>query len=150
MLTADAYLAELVRALGPGLDTEALDAILVSIFRGLKTDTVDLIHRLRGAGVPVACFSNTHAVHWRYLVRELQVDRLFDVTLCSFQEQVVKPHPESFARAAEKLGSEPGAILFADDRADNVVGAEAAGMRAHRFTDAAAMERWLAGHGVVA
>ena len=98
----------------------------------------------------MACFSNTHAVHWRYLIGELQVDRLFDVTVCSFQERVVKPHPASYVRAAERLGSDPGAILFADDRAVNVTAAEAAGMRAHCFTDAAGMERWLAEQGVVA
>jgi FMN hydrolase / 5-amino-6-(5-phospho-D-ribitylamino)uracil phosphatase len=46
---------------------------------------------------------------------------------------VRKPDPAFYRRLLQRIGHEPAACLFVDDREDNCAGAEAAGMLAHRF-----------------
>jgi HAD superfamily hydrolase (TIGR01509 family) len=46
---------------------------------------------------------------------------------------VVKPDPKIFALTVEKLGVQAGEAIFVDDMADNVKGAEQAGLHAILF-----------------
>ena len=62
---------------------------------------------------------------------------------------MLKPDPAIYALALARFGVRAADALFVDDRADNVAGAEAAGMRAHRFTDAAALRTVLEAHGLL-
>jgi putative hydrolase of the HAD superfamily len=50
-----------------------------------------------------------------------------------------KPGKEIYLRALDILGVMPGRVLFIDDRAENAAAAEAAGMKAIRFTGAGAL-----------
>ena len=59
-----------------------------------------------------------------------------------------KPDPSFYARLLERIGRRPQDCLFVDDREDNCEGARAAGMRAHRFTTAAELRRWLRTEGL--
>jgi putative hydrolase of the HAD superfamily len=61
---------------------------------------------------------------------------LLDVAVYSCSEEVAKPDPRVFALAAERLGVAPTTCLFVDDVAENLVGAEQAGMRAVQIGDA--------------
>jgi HAD superfamily hydrolase (TIGR01509 family) len=47
--------------------------------------------------------------------------------------QAAKPDPECFRRCLRALGAAPGEVLFVDDLAQNVAGAELAGLSAHRY-----------------
>ena len=55
---------------------------------------------------------------------------LLDVAVYSCSEEVAKPDPRVFLLAAERLEVAPAECLFVDDVAENLVGAEHAGMRA--------------------
>lgn len=54
----------------------------------------------------------------------------FDATVISTQIGATKPDPRMYAAILQKLDAEPGDCLFVDDRVVNLVGAQAAGMRA--------------------
>lgn len=53
----------------------------------------------------------------------------------SHRLRTTKPDPAIYAYAANGLGVAPEEILFIDDRADNIKGARAAGMRAIQYLD---------------
>ncbi|MEU7742496.1 HAD family phosphatase [Nonomuraea sp. NPDC049158] len=56
---------------------------------------------------------------------------------------LVKPNREIFDRMAADLDADPAEIVFIDDRAENVAGAEHAGMTGIRFTSAEALREAL-------
>ena len=63
----------------------------------------------------------------------------FKVAFSSCYVGLRKPEPAMYRRAIDILGCPPQRILFIDDREENVAGAAAAGIRAVRFTGAAAL-----------
>jgi putative hydrolase of the HAD superfamily len=67
----------------------------------------------------------------------------FDVALSSCYLGMRKPEPAIYRRALDILGRPAERILFIDDRAENVVGAMVAGMKAIRFEGAEALRRQL-------
>jgi len=58
----------------------------------------------------------------------------FDVIVYSCEEGVCKPDPEIYRRALERLSVAPEEAVFIDDKADNVAGARAAGLKALQYT----------------
>lgn len=61
--------------------------------------------------------------------------QLFDTVVLSGEVGLIKPHPEIFHIAAERLGYAPGECVMIDDREDNCSGADAAGMQAIFYQD---------------
>jgi putative hydrolase of the HAD superfamily len=57
----------------------------------------------------------------------------FDALVYSCRIGVAKPDPRAFEICAERLGVEPGDVLFFDDTERNVLAAREAGMRAEVF-----------------
>lgn len=68
-----------------------------------------------------------------------EVTRRFDALAFSCVLGQTKPRREAFEGALAMLGAEPGSTLFVDDSARNVEAAGELGIRAVRFTDAAAL-----------
>ena len=54
----------------------------------------------------------------------------FDAAVISTQVGAIKPDPRMYAAILEAMRAEPGDCLFVDDKAENLEGAVAAGMRA--------------------
>ena len=75
--------------------------------------------------------------------------KYFQVALSSCYLGLRKPEPAIFQRALDILGRPAERILFIDDRAENVAGAEAAGLRAIRFEGAESLRRELVSLGVL-
>jgi putative hydrolase of the HAD superfamily len=72
-----------------------------------------------------------------------------EVALSSCYLGLRKPDPAIYYRALDILGGPAERILFIDDRAENVAGAEAVGMKAIRFEGADALRRTLETLGVL-
>ena len=62
-------------------------------------------------------------------------DRFRDV-IVSGTERLTKPDAAIYLLAIERFGMPAEALLFVDDSAKNVAGAEAVGIRGHLFRDA--------------
>ena len=58
---------------------------------------------------------------------------LFDVTVLSSDVGMLKPFPEIYQLASERIGVPPSGCIFVDDSEDNCAGADAAGMRPVRY-----------------
>lgn len=79
----------------------------------------------------VSNISSRARLDQRFLPGEL--DRLFDVVIASGDVGYIKPQPEIFHIAAERLGVAPEACVMLDDVADFCDGARAVGMQAIQF-----------------
>jgi putative hydrolase of the HAD superfamily len=61
----------------------------------------------------------------------------------SYEFQTKKPNPESYRRLLARIGIEPQAAWFTDDKKSNVEGARIAGLHAHHFVSTAQLRREL-------
>ena len=112
--------------------------------------SLDLVARLDAAGVPLFAITNFGHEFWQaFRPTQPVFDRFHDI-IVSGTERLVKPDPAIFALAIERFGIDPAGALFVDDNAANVAGAEAAGIAAHLFRDAAGLEAELAARGFLA
>lgn len=73
---------------------------------------------------------------------------LFETTVISSEERVVKPDPRIYQITLQKLGLSPDAVLFIDDRPVNLAGAETLGIRGIQFESLPKLKADLAGFGV--
>lgn len=148
-IDARTFHAALSRELISPPDFETLMVALERMLRGEKVATAALVARLSRRH-RVACYSNTNAVHWRYIRREFGFFAHFDRAFASQEIGYAKPDPRGFAAVAAALAAAPGECLLIDDRPINVEGARAAGWQGLAFRDAATLEADLAALRVTA
>ncbi|RFB78847.1 HAD family hydrolase [Methylovirgula sp. 4M-Z18] len=101
--------------------------------------------------VGIGIFSNNSLLFRRNLAAiypELTV--LFgDNILVSADVRACKPAAEAFLAALRRVDAEPSTTLFIDDHAENVTGAEKAGLHGHVFMDAPHLWQRLHAEGVL-
>lgn len=111
--------------------------------------SVRLLRALRARGVPVYALSNFGAETFAMAERTYPFLRDFDRRYISAHMGVIKPAPEIYARVEDDCGHPPEALLFVDDRADNIAAARARGWHGHVFTDAEGWARDLVARGLL-
>ena len=74
--------------------------------------------------------------------------RLQDIVVSGF-EGVIKPEPRIFQIACERIGLDPGQMLFVDDSRANIDAARALGFDTHLFEDPAGLRPALEGRGLL-
>lgn len=119
----DAFAAALVEA---GGKVEAR-GLLAGLGAHLELDPlmIDLVRRIRAAGVPAALVSNSLG---RDCYSRIDRDELFDVSVISAQVGVRKPSREIYRIACARLGVAPDECLLVDDLEHNLVGAARLGI----------------------
>ena len=110
-----------------------------------------IVDELDAACVPLFAITNFSHEFWPpFRAREAALfDRFRDVVV-SGDEKLVKPDAAIYRLALERFGLEAADAVFIDDNDANVAGAEAVGLIAVRFTDAAALRARLAELGLLA
>ena len=109
-----------------------------------------IVEALDARGVPLFAITNFSADFWPpFHEREQAFFRRFRDIVVSGEEKLLKPDPAIYYRALGRFGLKPAEALFVDDRAINVEGAEAVGMKAHLFTDAAGLRHRLEAEGLL-
>ncbi len=111
--------------------------------------SVRLMKGLRASGVPVFSLTNfgiesfDHAAtHYPFLLE-------FDRPFVSGRLGVTKPDARIYEIVEETSGLEPGALLFTDDRADNIEAAQARGWQVHLFDGPEGLARRLVAEGLL-
>lgn len=95
-----------------------------------------LVEALRAAGVPQWGLTNWSAELYPHAPRLFDVLALLEDVVVSGRERVAKPDPEVFTRTVARTGLPAAALVFVDDRADNVAAAQRCGLHGLVFTDA--------------
>ena len=148
-LTAEDYLDAFGRRLGKTLARAEWVAARRAAMRPFP-QMLALVARI-AARVPVAVLTNNDS-----LVAETMPD-LFPEIIPLFGDRIfvsatlghAKPAPACFRACCARIGFEPSAAFFTDDREENVAGARQAGLLAHHFRDHDGLVAALAAAGVV-
>ncbi|MCP8938085.1 HAD family phosphatase [Alsobacter sp. SYSU M60028] len=136
-------------ALFPDMAAEirAYDERWLETLAGAIQGSVDILLRLRAAGVPNYAITNFSAekfvdacLHYPFLTG-------FDGVVVSGAEKLIKPAPEIYGVLFTRYGLDPAECVFIDDSEKNVVAAREVGMRAIHFTSPAALRDELAALG---
>ncbi len=126
--------------IGKPADSPDLDAIWNDLLgRNIKInfDVLKLAEQLRERYI-VGVLSNAIKDHVM-LLQELKVYQGFDPVIVSCQAGMRKPDRAIYKLAAKKAGVWMRQCYFIDDLVENVEAAQAAGMKAHLFKDAATL-----------
>lgn len=134
VMTDDEYYVALASYLGGFSIDDAKRvhaAIIIEAFPGV----LDIVQDLNSRGLITGCLSNTNAPHWQemYTPGRLPAFTALQVHVASFNISASKPHPAAFRAYEVAANCAPSEILYFDDYAHNVVGAEQVGWTAHRI-----------------
>jgi 2-haloacid dehalogenase len=109
-----------------------------------------IVEALDARRVPLFAITNFSADFWGpFHAREQAFFSRFRDIVVSGEEKMLKPDPALYYLALHRFGLKPGEALFVDDRAINVEGALAVGMRAHLFTGAEDLRARLEAEGLL-
>ncbi|MBV0913328.1 HAD family hydrolase [Anianabacter salinae] len=103
--------------------------------------SVALLRALRSKGVPVFALSNFGVATLKMADAEYPFLTEFDRRFISGDLRLIKPDPAIYRAVEDATGLAPETLLFADDRPENIVAAEARGWNGHLFE---APEGWAA------
>ncbi len=151
----DDSVAEIARRAWGLNEQDAPTRVLVDSLSDMFEPVLEMeavVDDVRRAGIKVGILSNTCLAHWRWLLESADYPALrgrFDSTVLSFEVGVMKPQAAIYHQAKDQAGVDPAAILFLDDRIDNVEAALACGWQANQFTDATAARELLRQKGVI-
>ena len=113
-----------------GLIAETLDALHAI---EVHADVMETVQALRRAGFRCHVGSNQQALRAKHMSESLNYRALFDREFYSCFIGTAKPKLEFFEMTVAKLGCNPSAVLFLDDRVENVEAAKRAGLNAAVF-----------------
>ena len=128
------------------LDPEDLNRRWLDMFE--RTDEMFALAAGLMARHRVYLLSNVGDLHWAHMDREYGIERVGHGAIASFRVGAIKPQPEIYRIAEERLGLDPRATVFVDDLARNVAGARACGWNAIHHVNPAMTREALAALGV--
>jgi putative hydrolase of the HAD superfamily len=105
--------------------------------------TIEVLADLKAGGTRLALLSNAGPDFGSYF-RHGPLSDWFDDFYVSGELKLLKPGAEIYRHVISDLGITPEQMVFTDNRADNVAGAEALGITGHVFTDASGLRAFLA------
>lgn len=118
-----------------GADYDRIDSALISFLDGIPLHRLQSLRKLRNA-YSVYLLSNTNPLMWETEIKRqfrqegLEIEDYFDGIVTSFEAKVMKPHPDIFHYAEEKLSIIPDETLFLDDSEANCNAARQLGWHA--------------------
>ena len=95
--------------------------------------SVRLMAALQGKGVPVFSLTNFGIQSYDYAATHYPFLRAFDRDYISGHMGVIKPDQRIFEMVEADCGVAPSALIFTDDRPDNIAAAAARGWQTHLF-----------------
>jgi 2-haloacid dehalogenase len=111
--------------------------------------SVALLRALRASGTTVFALTNFGIGTFELAEPAYPFLREFDRRYISGHMGVIKPDPEIFAMVEADCGLPPEALLFTDDRADNIAAAAERGWQVHLFDGPEGWARCLSRHGLL-
>jgi 2-haloacid dehalogenase len=111
--------------------------------------SVRLLVALKARHIPVFALSNFGADNFPLSAAQFPFLRQFDRAYISGQMGLIKPDPAIYAAVEADCGLPPGALLFTDDREDNIAAAAARGWQVHHFQGAPGLADRLVGLGLL-
>lgn len=111
--------------------------------------SVRLQRALRKNGIQVFSLTNFGIQSFAYAATHYPFLNEFDRQFISGHMKVIKPDPDIYRLVEENCGIDPGALLFTDDRADNIDMAASRGWQTHLFKGPQGWADALVAHGLL-
>lgn len=111
--------------------------------------SVRLLRALRRAGVPVYALSNFGAESFAEAEKEYPFLEEFDERFISAHMKATKPHAEIYEQVEDRLPYSPNALLFTDDRPENIEAARERGWKTHLFEGPEGLSERLVAEGLL-
>lgn len=111
--------------------------------------SVKLLRSLRAKGVPVFALSNFGVESFAYAETKYPFLKEFDRRYISGHMRVIKPDAPIYEMLEADCGVPPEALLFADDRIDNINAAAVRGWQTHLFEGPEAWAQSLVRYGLL-
>lgn len=111
--------------------------------------SVRLLRALRAQGTPVHALTNFGIGTWAIATPAYDFLNEFDHAFVSGHMGVIKPEARIYEMVEEQLNLPGEALIFADDRLDNIKAAEARGWKTHHFTGAVGWAQRLVEEGLL-
>lgn len=108
-----------------------------------------LLRALKARRTPVFALSNIGEETFDIAARRFPVLGEFDRAYVSGALGLIKPDPRIYAAVEDGSGVAPGALLFTDDRADNIEAAAARGWQTHLFKEPSGLAERLVAEGLL-
>lgn len=105
----------------------------IDMLRGEIPGMLSLVRDYKERGCRIWGLTNWSSELFPIVRDRFPVFKLMDGIVVSGQEKVIKPHPELYRILLDRYGLKAEECIFIDDKADNVAGAEAVGIRGVLF-----------------
>ncbi len=124
--------AEFLRLVRPEFSHTGPDADFIAMWEDIFEENEPLSRlaaALAASGMPTYLLSNISCIHHEFIFREYPVFSTFRDGVYSYQAGVLKPGARIYDIALAQFGVDPARTLYIDDLEENIVAAEAAGLR---------------------
>lgn len=146
--TAEGYLAQFAELLDYPIDFDTWCDIRRRMMRA-RPDVLGLVRQLRETADVAMLTNNGMMLKAALPVCAPEMVEIFgDKAHVSAEFGLRKPDPDIYRRICERYGHAPGDSAFVDDKAENVTGAEEAGLTGHVYTGVDAFRSFLTRHGL--
>ncbi|MES0809632.1 HAD family phosphatase [Roseibium sp. SCPC15] len=147
--TAEGYLAQYGRLLGYPIDFDTWADIRRRMMRA-RPDVLDLVRQLKQKADIAMLTNNGMMLKASLPVCAPEMIEIFgEKAHVSAEFKVRKPDPAIYRLICEKYGYPTSASAFIDDRAENVAGAEKAGLYGHVYADFENFRSYLKKHDLL-
>lgn len=100
----------------------------------VRPEIENLVRDAKSKGMVVGVLSNELELFYgAEVLEQIEILELMDFIVDATHTKVLKPKPEAYQFALDKLDCEANEIVFVDDQLRNVVGGEAVGMQVVHF-----------------
>jgi glucose-1-phosphatase len=129
LMTNEQFAAEVCASCGFSGTLDEFHEAFADIFTEIKPMTA-IQAALRANHIPTCIFSNTNGLAVDHIRRRFPFFSQFDNYVLSYEQGAMKPDGKIYAAVERATGHAGEAILYLDDRAENVQGGLARGWRA--------------------
>lgn len=129
-----------------GVKTDKIIALLGQR-RIPNLEVIKLVKRLKKQ-YKLALVSNTLSSTFRYRIKHYDLEKYFDVLICSAEVGLLKPDPKIFQLALQKLNVNPEEAVLIDDREANIKSVETLGMKGILYEEDNSLIRELRSIGI--
>ena len=136
-LATGAFFERVCDATGFCGDLDEFGRLFGDIFAPID-EMVDLHASLRKAGVPTYIFSNTNELAVAHIRKSFPFFENFDGYIYSFEEGAMKPSGAIYEAVERRTGRSGAAILYIDDRLENIEAGRARGWKVIHHSSPAA------------
>lgn len=128
-ISDEAFARKLCEEMALPLSFEQFSTGWQAVFVALRQDVIDIMHKLREQGHRVVVLSNTNRLHTTYWPEQYpEIRAAADNIYLSQEMGLRKPEPAIYQQVLEQEGFSASEAVFFDDNADNIKGAQQAGI----------------------